>query len=388
MSTEPPVAEAVQPDGRLRVLFVFEGLYGRGAERIALGLIARLDRTRFAPSVWILRSEDALRSEVPPDVPITVVLRTGERIRHALGRVPASLLEQARKADVIVGTVELMPTYFAALAGAWTGKPVIGWVRNSMDYTFSEQPIWHRWLSRWLYRRLPRLVFVSHGTKQTLRRLQLLNEAQLSVVYNPVDVARVQLKQYDALPEWASFMHRHPTIVAVGRLVRQKGFDVLIRAHAALRQRGSAQHLLIVGEGHLRRSLEMLAAELGVSDSVHLPGHVQNPYPLMRHAAVFALSSNWEGFGGVVVEAMACGTPVVATDCPSGPAEILEDGRYGLLVPPNDPQALSGALEQVLSTPALQQELHHLSLSRAQDFAPGVTVPQWQELLLRTATGQ
>ena len=370
---------------RLKVLFVFEGLYGRGAERMALGLISQLDRARFDPSIWILRSEDALLPEVPPDVPMQVVLGPDERIRNALLRVPRTLLRQARQADVIVGTVELMPTYFAGLAGMLAGKPVIGWVTNSLDFTFAEQPGWHRWLSQWIYRRLPRLVFVSHGSKQTLRRLQPLHDEQLSVVYYPVDVAGVQLKQREALPEWANFMLGQPTVVAAGRLVRQKGFDVLIRAHALLRQRGLEHQLVILGEGELRGSLETLAADLGVSSSVHLPGHQVNPYPLMQHAAVFALSSRWEGFGGVVVEAMACGTPVVAADCPSGPAEILDGGRYGLLVPPNDPQALTDALGRVLGSPVLQEELHLESLRRAQDFAPNVTVPQWQDVLLRTA---
>jgi glycosyltransferase involved in cell wall biosynthesis len=371
--------------GRLRVLFVFEGLYGRGAERVALGLIAQLDRSRFEPSIWILRSEDALLPEVPPDVPMTVVLARHQRIRHALLRVLTTLLCAARQADVIVGTVELMPTYFAGLAGALTHRPVIGWVRNSMDQTYAEQPRWHRWLSGWLYRRLPRLVFVSQGSRQTLRQLQPLHESTLSVVYNPVDVAGIEVKQLEALPAWAGFMTQEPTVVAAGRLVRQKGFDLLIRAHAALRGRGVAHQLVIVGEGELRASLEALIAELGVQDSVHLPGYLPNPYPVMRQATVFALSSRWEGLAGVVIEAMACGAAVVAFDCPSGPSEILEGGRYGLLVPPEDAEALSEALGRVLSDAELRRELSEHSRRRAQDFAPRVTVPQWEALLLQTA---
>lgn len=371
---------------RLRVLFIFEGLYGRGAERVSLGLIARLDRTRFEPSIWILRAEDSLRAEVPPDVPVTVVLGERQRIRHALTRVPTTLLRQARAADVIVGTVELMPTYFAGLASALSRTPAVAWVRNSMDRTFAEQPAWHRWLSRWCYARLPRLVFVSRGARETLCRLQPLRDERLSVVYNPIQVERVRALAQEPLPEWAAGLAERPTVLGAGRLTAQKGFDLLIRAHALLRGRGVDHELLIVGEGEDRPRLEALARELGVAGSVHLPGHLPHPYALMRQAAAFALSSRWEGLGGVLVEALACGVPVVAFDCPSGPAEVLRGGQDGLLVPPEDVGGLADALERVLTDPDLAHTLRVAGPDRALAFAPEVSVPQW-EALLRQAAG-
>lgn len=381
----PQAARTGEGTRRLKVLFLFEGLYGRGAERVSLGLISRLDRARFEPSIWILRAEDALRGEVPPDVPVTVVLRGDERIRHALLRVPATLLRQARAADVVVGTVELMPTYFAGLAALLTGTPAVGWVRNSLDHTFAEQPSWHRWLSRQVYARLSRLVFVSQGVRQTLGRLQHLRAERTRVVYNPVDLRRVRDWGQEAPPAWARALFVRPTVLAAGRLSRQKGFDVLIRAHARLVAQGVEHDLLIVGEGAGHAELLALARDLGVEGSVHLPGYVANPYPLMRRAAVFALSSRWEGFANVVVEALACGVPVVATDCPSGPAEILAGGRHGLLVPPDDPEALAGALGRVLADPVLAARLRAGGPDRAQAFAPEVTVPQWEQVLRQTA---
>ena len=377
----PAAAGTGGGERRLKVLFLFEGLYGRGAERVSLGLISRLDRARFEPSIWILRAEDALKAEVPADVPVTVVLRGDERMRHAPLRVPATLLRQARAADVVVGTVELMPTYFAGLAALLTGTPAVGWVRNSLDHTFAEQPGWHRWLSRQVYARLSRLVFVSQGVRQTLGRLQPLRDERTRVVYNPVDLRRVLDWGQEEPPAWAGALFGRPTVVAAGRLSRQKGFDVLIRAHARLLAQGAAHDLLILGEGAGHAELLALARELGVEGSVHLPGHVANPYPLIRRAAVFALASRWEGFANVVVEALACGVPVVATDCPSGPAEILAGGRHGLLVPPDDPEALAGALGRVLGDPALAARLRAGGPARAQAFAPEVTVPQWEQVL-------
>ncbi len=373
----------------LRPLFVFEGLYPRGAERVSLALISQLDRAHFDPRIWVLRSMDGLQGEVPSDVDAQEVLKPEERIRHALLRVPRTLLRAAAQADVIVATVEIMPTYLAYLAGALTGKPVIGWVRNSMDQTFSDHPRWHTQLSQFIYQRLPRLVFVSHGAQRTLGSLFPLRPDRLSVIHNPLNLPHLMAQREAPLPEWASFMRERPTVLGVGRLTRQKGFDQLIRAHALLRGQGLRHDLLILGEGELKGDLEALARSLGVEDSVHLPGHVPNPYPFMRHAAVFALSSLYEGFGNVVTEALACGTPVVATDCPSGPAEILEGadegGRHGLLVRVNDPEALAAGIGAVLTDDALRRRLHLAGPQRALDFSPERVVPRWEAVLSAVA---
>ncbi|THF71443.1 glycosyltransferase [Deinococcus sp. Arct2-2] len=379
------MTEPVPQPARIRVLFVLEGLYGRGAERVTLGLIARLDRRYFEPSIWILRSEDALKGELPPGVPVTVALGPGQRIRHAVTRVPATLLAAARGADVIVGAVELMPTYFAGLASVLTHTPTLAWVRNDLSHTFSEQPAWHRLLSRLIYARLPRLVFVSQGTRDTLRRLHPLRPERLSVVYNPIDLERIRAAKEQPLPDWAAFMQTRPTVLGLGRLTAQKGFDTLIRAHARLLGQGVAHDLVIAGEGEERAALERLIGELDVRNSVHLPGYLPNPYPLLKHASVFALSSRWEGLGGVIVEAMACGTPVVATDCPSGPGEILEGGWGGLLVPVDDAPALAGALGRILTQPAVRHHFAALGLRRAEAFAPAASVPQWEAVLREVA---
>ena len=373
---------------RLRPLFVFEGLYPRGAERVSLALAGQLDRARFDPRLWILRSVDGLDAEMPPDARARPVLNSQERIRHALAKVPGSLLRAAQQADVIVATVEIMPTYLAALAGLLTGTPVVGWVRNSMDQTFADHPNWHLGLSRLIYPRLPRLVFVSHGAQQTLQGLMPLREERLSVIHNPLNPLHLEAQAAAPLPEWAGFMEERPVVLGAGRLTRQKGFDLLIQAHARLRAQGLRHDLLILGEGEARPELRALAERLGVEESVHLPGHVVNPYPFMRRAAAFALSSRYEGFANVVTEALACGAPVVATDCPSGPAEILTGRageRPGLLVPVNDPGALAAGLATVLTDEALARRLRDLGRARALDFAPERVVPRWEAVLQDTA---
>jgi glycosyltransferase involved in cell wall biosynthesis len=165
-------------------------------------------------------------------------------------------------------------------------------------------------------------------------------------------------------------------VLGVGRLTAQKDFPSLIRAFAKVRAQKPCR-LVILGEGELRGELEALVASLDLSADVALPGFTDNPFAWMRQSSLFVLSSAWEGFGNVLVEAMACGTPVVSTNCPSGPAEILENGRWGRLVPVGDVDALADAM---LAT--LAETTHADVATRAQDFGVEQAVAGYLGLLL------
>jgi glycosyltransferase involved in cell wall biosynthesis len=170
-----------------------------------------------------------------------------------------------------------------------------------------------------------------------------------------------------------------PVLVACGRLVPQKAYPVLLRALATVRERVPAR-LRILGEGPLRDELGALAEVLGVADAVTFEGFRPDPSAYMAAADVFVLSSEYEGFGNVIVEAMAAGAPVVATDCPYGPGEILEGGRHGVLVPPGDPEALAGALLRVLGDDVLRTRLRASGRERARDFAPAAVAARYGRL--------
>jgi glycosyltransferase involved in cell wall biosynthesis len=161
----------------------------------------------------------------------------------------------------------------------------------------------------------------------------------------------------------------------------QKGFDVLIKAHATLSQRGLRGQLVILGEGEWRQRLAELAVSLGVADTVKLPGFLVNPYPLFQRAHVFALPSRVEGFGLVLVEALALGIPIVASNCPAGPAEILAGGKHGLLVPPDNVSALADAIGQLLTDRDLRKRLSDTAMGRALAFSPEVVAQRWATLL-------
>lgn len=217
--------------------------------------------------------------------------------------------------------------------------------------------IWKRWraISRF-YPRADGIVTVSQGVADDLVSHSKLTRQHIQVINNPIvtpDLFQAAQQQVDHpwfVPDGP------PVILGVGRLAKQKAFDVLLRAFAQVRQQRPCR-LMILGEGPLRGELEALAKSLGISDDFSLPGFVSNPYAYMRQAKIFALSSAFEGFGNVLVEAMAVGTPVVSTDCPSGPRDILDNGRAGTLVPVGDSGALAQAINDTLNTPAKEATL-------------------------------
>jgi hypothetical protein len=198
------------------------------------------------------------------------------------------------------------------------------------------------------------------------------------VVYNALDLEKVHRRAEENLPlPWPN--DGLPVVLGAGRLDRQKAFHVLIEASALVFKRLPAR-LAILGDGGERPRLERLAATLGIADRVFLPGYVENPFPAMRAASVFVLSSAYEGFGNVLLEAMACGCPVVSTDCPSGPGEIIRDGENGLLVPMDDPEALAGAIHRVLTDETLRRRLIQGGLKRLEAFAVPAMVEGYERV--------
>jgi glycosyltransferase involved in cell wall biosynthesis len=213
------------------------------------------------------------------------------------------------------------------------------------------------------------IVAVSTGVAEDLASVAHLPLDRITVIYNPVLTNDLFEKAQEPVQHPWLASQCTPVVLGVGRLAPQKNFCDLIRAFAQIRQRRPAK-LLIIGEGDQRPQLETLTRELGVADDVCLLGYCENPYAYMSRVQVFVLSSTYEGFGLVLVEALATGAPVVSTDCPSGPREILGDGRYGSLVPVGNVNALA---EAILSKLDQQKQavpwewLHKFEVSAALD---------------------
>ncbi len=211
-----------------------------------------------------------------------------------------------------------------------------------------------RWLQRnsmgKLYGFANRVIVTSRGVADDMAAYTGLVRSKIEVVPSPV-VPEHCFHQVLPGPDHPWFQAGEPPVIlGVGELCMRKDFTTLIRAFARVRAQRRCR-LVILGKGRQHEELPALARELGVAEDVDLAGFQSNPYAFMQHAALFAFTSRWEGLGFVVIEALAVGTPVVSTDCPSGPREILQDGRYGPLVPVGDDEAMAQAMVQTLDNP-------------------------------------
>lgn len=219
--------------------------------------------------------------------------------------------------------------------------------------TYSTKPLSKRWMLKQFMRavawRADALTCVSQD--MVLQYRQVFRKSRHVCVYNIVDDPASRARLAEPVDD-AWFTDREmPVVVAAGMLAHWKGFEELIDAFALLRDRGRDVRLLILGEGPDRAKLEAQVARLGLGDRVRLPGHTLNPLRYFARADVFALSSRVEGMPNVLVEAMMCGCTVVATDCPTGPRELLQEGRYGYLVRPRDPAAIADGIVAALDRP-------------------------------------
>lgn len=206
---------------------------------------------------------------------------------------------------------------------------------------------WVRTLARCLYRFADEIVTVSDGAARDIAAIARLPESRITVIRNPVIRPQLFARAAEAPTHpWLS-SEQPPVILAVGRLHPIKDLATLIDAFAIVRQQRHVR-LLILGDGPEMSCLRRRTRSLGVSEDVELPGFVANPYPAMRAAAVLALTSRFDSLPAVLIEALALGTPVVATDCPSGPSEILRGGRYGELAPVGAPEPIAAAIIRVL----------------------------------------
>lgn len=230
-------------------------------------------------------------------------------------------------------------------------------------------------LAHWLYPYADHSVAVSNGVGDSIRKILGLHKINVKTIYNPAAKESAFTLKPKAPHPW--FKEKTPVIIGCGRLTKQKDFPLLINAFAKVIKQKNAR-LIILGEGELRPQLEKQINDLGLEDKVLLAGNVNSPESYMYHARLFVLSSLWEGFGNVIVEALSVGCPVVSMNCPSGPAEILEDGKWGTLVDKRDPENLANAMIKELQSPKPKKE--NLQ-KRAKDFTSEKIAKEYLKLV-------
>jgi glycosyltransferase involved in cell wall biosynthesis len=337
-----------------RILLVLPSLERGGGERVMLQLARSFLAAGREVHLAVLLGGGPLRGEVP-DTAVLHELIAADHAANGLGLawrafpklVPLlRAIEPQAVLSTMTGTNLL--TVLACKRSRSRARLVLREAASLVNVKSSLKLL----MMRWLYPRVDEMVAVSAGIAQELGRVGVAGD-RIHVIHNPVDAEKLRRLAVGGLP--LNLRDKTPYIVSIGRLAEQKDQQTLLKAYALSPLRQS-HHLLIVGEGNQRPYLEQLGRDLGIDDRLLLPGAMDNPYPVLARASLHVLSSRWEGYPNVLLEALALGVPVVSTDCPHGPRELLGNGRYGHLVPVADVDALTCAMAAGLAQPCLDCE--------------------------------
>lgn len=359
-------------------LAVFASFSGAGGvERMLVNLMRGFLELGQPVELVLARAEGPHLGRLPRQVR-QVRLATG----HTQLAVPglARYLREHRPPVLLAAKDRAGRTAVLARALAGTQTPIVLRLGTNLSTALAGQAAIRRWLRylpiRLLYPRIERIVAVSRGVAEDTARIARVPRQTITVIRNPVVTPELASQAAEPCPHPWLQPGEGPVILAAGRLQRQKDFPTLIRAFARLRGERPCR-LVILGGGMGRAGLLALIRDLRLEDAVDLPGHQANPYAFLARASLFVLSSAWEGSPNVLTEALALGTPVVATDCPSGPAEILDGGRFGPLVPVGDIPALAAAMAATLDHPLAPETLR----AAVREYHQGTSARRYLEVL-------
>ena len=355
----------------MKISILIPNLRLGGAETVFLNLAKEFDRLGYSVEFVLLQEKGELLTLLPDSV--SVYNLNLNRIRSLL--FPLKNYINQQEPDCLI--IAMWPlTVLGVLANlmARAKTKVIVTDHN----TYSNTPATQGYFLKKLLKKSINLLYplayarvsVSNGVAKDLSEIGNLKSGSISVIHNPISLNETNV----GTDVWSAFTGRR--ILAVGSFKPQKDYINLIKAFSLVVKKIHAK-LIIVGEGTQRANMESLISELGLEEHIELPGATLNPYPWYNGCDLFVLSSNHEGFGNVIVEALACGKPVVSTDCPSGPSEILENGKYGELVAVGDSKALS---ETIILTLAKEHDSVLLK-KRAEIFSPTKIAKQYVELV-------
>ena len=326
------------------ISIVLPSLRGGGAERVMLNIANALVHKGYTVDLVLVAATGPYLAEVENG--ITVVNLASN---HSSTSIPAliSYLRRRRPRVLISSLPHISIATLIARHLSMVNCRAIIVEHNTISQTVAHSssiktkllPL----LMRLSYKYSDAIVGVSKGVALDLEAQIKLPSGSITVIYNPVITGRLEAQALETLDHPWFQLDSPPVVVGIGRLTPAKNFSLLIDAFNKVRQKQEAK-LVILGDGQERSELEALTSALGLHDDVSLPGFVPNPYNFLKHCAVFVLSSRWEGLPTVLIEALACGAPVLSTDCPSGPREILRGGKLGSLVSVNDSESLAAAI--------------------------------------------
>lgn len=364
-----------------KLLFVLLSLSGGGAEKVASILLNHLNRDKFKITLVLFNKEGEYLNRIPTDIPI---IEFGKKSRWDF----FNLILQLRKiiihehADVVFSLL-CYTNIVTILASRFLRKNVriIISEQNIPELTSLYSKLGHlkSMLANFTYKKATKIIVVSYGIKKSLINKFKTSEINIHVIYNPFEIEKVVALSNSPIDFPVSDFGTVKKIISVGRLTKVKNHKLLIESFSILRQSIPAI-LLILGQGDLKEELEKYTHYQGVSNYVYFLGFKDNPFAWMKNSDLFVLTSECEGFGNVIIEAMACKTPVISTDCPYGPGEIIESGKNGLLVPGNNKNILAESMAKLLSDGDLIKNIREEGFRTAQKYDIANIIPMYERV--------
>lgn len=362
---------------RRKIMFFLYTLSGGGAERTVVNILNHLDEKKYEVILVLGTNKnndycDFLSKN------IRIKILNSKRLRYSLIRLIKAINEE--KPDILFSTLN-NNNIILLLAKTLTFKKVPTIVREANNRTKSGTvTIINKWMTYFFYNYIAtKIIALSQGVKNDLVENFSIEEKKISVIYNPVDIQLIKKLKNENVEE-LNIKRKERLIIAVGRLVDQKDYPTLLKAFKIIASSKVNVRLIILGKGPLKKELKTYCEKLNIKNNVLFLGFKKNPYKYMKKSDLFVLSSKWEGFGHVIVEAMVTGTPVISTNCNSGPSEILEDNKYGILVPVEDHVTLSEKIIDLLENEELREKYIKQGYIRAEKFNVKNIVNEYEKI--------
>ncbi len=364
MSIEQPIKK--------KLLFICHSLGGGGAEKLLIDLLITLPRENYSCELLLFTKVKDYDTELPAHINVSYlnirntfnplcVLRIAKYLRHSKPDLIVSFLSFAIYLIVIPKILAKSKAQIVS-----TIHSNVSYVLNTENTIVRFKPFVRK-AFRYCNKHIDMFVSVSKGVGEDLCSNFRVPATKCRTIYNGIDIENITKSSKEKIVNDV-FSKELPLICACARLTKPKNYPLLLKSFKLLLADIDAE-LMILGDGELREELEAMTKELQIEDNVNFLGFQKNPYKFMASSDLFVLSSDFEGFGIAIAEAMACSLPIVSTRCPSGPGEIITDGVEGLLVPINDSVALAEAMSKVLSNETLRSKMSAEAEKRAQDFS-------------------
>ncbi len=355
-----------------RILIVIPKLVIGGAERLTIYLLNRIDRKKFDLGLCLFEDIGEFKKHIPEDVKVYLLkkknrwsfFRLIKRFKLVIDEYnPQIIYTRMWYATLISVIVRLI--YFIKI-------PLLANEEHNHIVEIKGYAILNilkRYLIAWAYRKSDLVIVPSYGVRRDISKKYKVPIIKTIVIYNSVDINLIENSIKSEIDNKIAkkFDKDIPVIVAFGRLIKRKGFEDLLNAFKIVHSKMKIR-LIFIGDGEERNRLECLSKQMGLENDVIFLGYQENPFTIIAKSNIFVLSSHWEGFGNVIIEAMACGIPIISTKCPYGPDEIIADGENGILISVGNPYEMAQKIIMLLNDKARLQKLSEGGKKRAKDF--------------------